>query len=208
LTKKHDRAFFERVRKGDRTRAAILDEAADLASLVGLTGLSVGSLASHSGMSKSGLFRHFGSKTALQTATLKEGVDRFVATAVRPALTAPRGEARVRALFERWLDWATTKGLAGGCLFIAASIELDDQPGPARDYLVATQRDWLDVIARTARFAVETGDFRPDLDAQQFAHEFNSILLGFHQASRLMRDPRAARRAEIHFNRLLADSRP
>jgi len=195
------------VKKGERTRAAILDEAADLASLVGLNGLSVGTLADHTGMSKSGLFRHFGSKESLQTATLKEGVDRFIDVAVRPALKAARGETRVRALFERWLDWATTKGLSGGCLFIAASIELDDQPGPARDYLVRTQREWLEVIARTARFAVQTGDFRSDLDVQQFAHEFNSILLGFHQASRLLRDPKAARRAEAHFTRLLADSR-
>jgi AcrR family transcriptional regulator len=195
------------MKKGDRTRAAILDEAAELASLVGLNGLSVGTLASHSGLSKSGLFRHFGSKEALQTATLEEGVDRFTATAVRPALQAPRGEARVRALFQRWLEWATTKGLAGGCIFIAASIELDDQPGAARDYLVATQRDWLNLVARTARYAIEAGDFRSNLDTQQFAHEFNAILLGFHQASRLMRDPKAARRAEAHFNRLLADAR-
>jgi AcrR family transcriptional regulator len=195
------------VSKGDRTRAAILDEAADLASLVGLNGLSVGSLASHTGMSKSGLFRHFGSKEVLQTETLKAGVDRFIETAVRTALKAPRGEARVRALFERWLEWATTKGLRGGCLFIAASIELDDQPGPARDYLVTTQREWLGVIATTAKFAVETGAFRSGLDLEQFAHEFNAILLGFHQAARLMRDPKAAERARKQFDRLLAGAR-
>lgn len=193
--------------KGDRTRAAVLEQAANLASLVGLNGLSIGTLATHAGMSKSGLFSHFGSKEALQVETLKTGVDRFVETAVRSALKVSRGEQRVRALFENWLDWATTKGLPGGCLFVAASIELDDQPGPARDYLVTTQRQWLDVIATTARFAVEVGDFRPDLDCEQFAHEFNSILLGFHQRARLMRDPKAAEGARRHFERLLADAR-
>jgi len=195
------------MRKGDRTRATILDEAADVASLVGLNGLSVGTLASHTGMSKSGLFRHFGSKEALQVATLRAGVDRFMETAVRPALKAPRGEPRVQALFQRWLQWATAQGLSGGCLFIAASIELDDQPGPPRDYLVTTQRQWLDLIATTARFAVEAGDFRAGLDVNQFAHEFNAILLGFHQAARLLRDPKAVERAETQFNRLLADAR-
>lgn len=195
------------MRKGDRTRAAILDQSAELASLVGLTGLSVGTLAGHTGLSKSGLFRHFGSKDALQVATLKAGVDRFIATVVQPALQAARGEARVRALFERWLTWATTEGLPGGCLFIAASIELDDQPGPARDYLVKAQRQWLDLIATTAQFAIGTGAFRRGLDVAQFAHEFNSTLLGFHQAQRLLRDRQAARRAAAQFERLLGDAR-
>jgi AcrR family transcriptional regulator len=196
------------MQKGASTRSRILEEATGLASLVGVTGLSVGALASHTGMSKSGLFRHFGSKTALQIATLKAAVDLFIDTVVRPALQAPRGTARVRALFDRWLTWATTRGLRGGCLFIAASIELDDQPGPARDYLVTTQREWLEMIAKTATFAIEVQDFRADLDVLQFAHEFNAILLGFHQASRLMRDPKAGQRATAQFDRLLEDARP
>jgi AcrR family transcriptional regulator len=173
---------------------------------MGLNGLSIGALAAHTGMSKSGLFRHFGSKEELQVATLKAGVDRFMDVVVRPALRAPRGVARVRALFTRWLDWETEKGLEGGCLFIAASIELDDQPGAARDYLVTTQGEWLGFLAESARRAVEVGDFRPDLDVAQFAHEFNAIFLGFHQAHRLMQDPVAARRARRQFDRLLQDA--
>jgi len=114
--------------------------------------------------------------------------------------------ARVRALFEHWLEWGTNQGFAGGCIFIPASFELDDQPGAARDYLVTTQRDWLDLLATTARRAVEVGDFRPDLDAAQFAHEFNTILLGFNQAHRLMRDPNAANRALYQFERLIKDA--
>jgi AcrR family transcriptional regulator len=192
--------------KGENTKAAILEEAANLASLNGLTGLTIGNLAAHSGMSKSGLFRHFGSKEDLQVATLRAGVERFTQTVVRPALAVPRGQARVRALFDHWLEWGTTQGFAGGCLFIPASFELDDQPGAARDYLVATQQQWLDVLVTTARRAVEAGDFRPDLDAGQFAFEFNTILLGFNQAHRLMRDPQAARRARLQFERLITDA--
>jgi len=192
--------------KGTDTRDAILDEAANLASLNGLNGLTIGSLAAHTGMSKSGLFRHFGSKEELQVATLKAGVDRFTQTVVRPALQAPRGLARVRVLFERWLQWGTTQGFAGGCLFIPASFELDDQPGGARDYLVETQREWLALLDTTARRAVASGDFRADLDTTQFAHEFNTILLGFTQAHRLMRDPDAAGRALSQFERLIKDA--
>jgi AcrR family transcriptional regulator len=192
--------------KGDTTKASILDEAANLASINGLNGLTIGSLAAHTGMSKSGLFRHFGSKEELQVATLKAGVDRFTETVVRPALKAPRGVARVRALFDHWLEWGTTRGFAGGCLFIPASFELDDQPGTARDYLASTQREWLALLATTARRAAEAGDFRTDLDADQFAYEFNAILLAFNQTHRLLRDPRAAERARLQFERLIHDA--
>lgn len=192
--------------KGERTREAILEQAADLASLVGLHGLTIGTLARHTGMSKSGLFQHFGSKEQLQVETLRAGVDRFIEQVVRPALQTPRGTARVRALFEAWLEWAASQGLPGGCLFVAASIELDDQPGPARDYLVDHQTKWLDLIASTAEKAVAAADFRRDLDAHQFAYEFNAMLLSFHQANRLLRDSAAARRARTMFERLLADA--
>jgi AcrR family transcriptional regulator len=192
--------------KSNTTRTAILDEAANLASINGLNGLTIGSLAAHTGMSKSGLFRHFGSKEGLQVATLKAGVDRFTETVIRPALKAPRGLTRVRAVFEYWLAWGTTQGFTGGCIFIPASFELDDQPGAARDYLESTQRDWLALLATTARKAVEAGDFRADLDTDQFAHEFNAILLAFNQAHRLLRDPKAAERARLQFERLVKDA--
>jgi AcrR family transcriptional regulator len=192
--------------KGSDTRQTILREAGNLASINGLSGVTIGALASHTGMSKSGLFRHFGSKDELQVATLKATIDRFIETVVRPALHTPRGLPRVRVLFERWLAWATGAGLPGGCLFIAASVELDDHPGQARDYLVETQHDWLELLATCGRKAVETGEFRTDLDCDQFAHEFNSILLGFHQAHRLLRDPGAAVRASRQFDRLVEDA--
>ena len=193
--------------KGTDTRSAILEQAANEASLVGITGLTIGSLAEATGMSKSGLFRHFGSKEQLQVETLRAGIERFTKVVVKPALKAPRGVRRVRSLFHGWLAWATGHGFPGGCIFVAASVEMDDQPGPVRDFVAQTQREWLDLIARTATLAVEAGDFRNDLDAEQFAHEFNSILLGFHQADRLMRDPRAASRASTQFDRLVQDAK-
>lgn len=192
--------------KGERTREAILGQAADLASLVGLSGLTIGTLASHTSMSKSGLFRHFGSKEALQVETLKAGVSRFIKTVIGPALKTERGLPRLTKLFDGWLEWTTTGGLSGGCLFVAASVELDDQPGAARDYLVATQREWLDLIATCAKKTIETGEFREDVDCDQFAHEFNAMLLAFHQANRLMRDPKAGERARYSFERLVADA--
>jgi AcrR family transcriptional regulator len=184
----------------------ILEEATNLASLVGLHGLTIGTLAEHTGLSKSGLFQHFGSKEQLQVETLRAGVDRFVEAVVRPALKAPRGATRVRRLFENWLQWETQRGTPGGCLFVAASSELDDQPGPARDYLVNHQRMWLDLIATTARHGIELGEYRADLDVEQFAFEFHAILLSFHQAARLMRDKHASRRARAMFRRLHADA--
>jgi len=194
--------------KGDETRAAVLDFALREASRVGLEGLSIGNLARDLGLSKSGLFAHFQSKEALQIQVLETAAARFLETVMAPALRVPRGEPRIRALFERWLEWSDVLGLPGGCIFVAAAAELDDREGPVREALVRSQRDWLEALARAARLAVEVGHFRADLDAAQFAHELYSILLGFHHARRLLRDPDARRRAERAFEALLARSRP
>jgi len=192
--------------KGETTRDTVLREAVDLASVVGLNGLTIGELASHTGLSKSGLFRHFGSKEALQVATLQQGVRRFVDSVVRPALRQPRGVERLRALFDGWLEWSDTSGPRGGCLFVAAAIELDDQPGPARDYLVETQREWLATIELSAKLATDAGAFRPDLDCMQFAHDLYGIYLGYHMTNRLFRDPSARKRTIASFDRLMDDA--
>ena len=119
--------------RGTRTREAILARAVAVASEQGLEGLSIGALADDLGMSKSGLFAHFRSKEGLQIAILEMAGARMVDEVVRPALAAPRGEPRVRALFDRWLAWEQSPSLPGGCPFMAASFELDDRPGPVRD---------------------------------------------------------------------------
>lgn len=192
--------------KGDDTRRAIVGEAMRLASTVGLEGLSIGGLAEQVGLSKSGLFAHFRSKEKLQIEVIDAAAAAFVDRVVAPALKEPRGEPRVRALIERWLEWAS-RALPGGCLFVTAAVEMDDRSGPVRDTVVKHQRDWLATLARAARIAVEEGHFRPDLDAEGFAFEAHAMMLGAHHAVRLLQDPGALGRARAAFASLLTRSR-
>jgi len=188
------------MRKGDATREAILDHAVALARKVGLEGLTIGQLAEDLELSKSGLFAHFKSKDALQVQVLDAAAARFVDIVVRPALEVERGEPRVRALFEHWLQWEQRPG---GCVFVQAAVDLDDREGPARDRLVQLQRDWLEAIATTADGAIREGHFRATLDPVQFAHDLNGIILAYHHSARLLRDPDAEARARRSFERLL-----
>jgi AcrR family transcriptional regulator len=193
--------------KGAETRQVILDHALALATRVGIEGLTIGRLADDLGMSKSGLIAHFQTKEALQVQVLETGAHRFVEEVLRPALKAPRGEPRLRALFEGFLAWEASPSLPGGCPLIAASSELDDRPGPARDYLVQARRDLFDLVAGTVRSAIQEGQFRPDVDPDQFTYEFWGAMLGYHHASRLMRDAHAAQRATRAFDALVRAAR-
>lgn len=196
------------MRKGEQTRQAILDHALELATQVGFEGLTIGGLAADLGLSKSGLFAHFGAKEDLRVEVLRTAAGRFVADVVRPALAAARGEPRVRALFDRWIAWERFwDRLPGGCPMVAASIELDDRPGRARDFLVQSQRDWADTLASAARAAAREGHFREDLDCEQFAYEFSGIMLAYHHAARLMKDTRARERAQTAFESLVRAAR-
>lgn len=192
--------------KGELTKAAILDEAVQIASRVGFGGLSIGQLADRVEMSKSGLFAHFRSKEQLQLQAMERARQRFVDVVIRPALAAPRGIARVRAVFDGWLEW-THQALQGGCIFVAAAAELDDQPGALRDALVRNERDWLEFIATVAGTAVAEGDLRDDLDLEQFAFEVHGVMLAHHHASRLLHDERAETRTRQAFESLLAGAR-
>ena len=133
-------------------------------------------------------------------------VERFTDVVVRPTLKAPRGESRVRELFERWLDWET-ETLAGGCVFASASIEYDDQPGPMHDALVRQQRDWAEFIATVAGTAVSEGEFGSDVDTKQFSFALQGLMFGYRHAARLLRDPDALDRTRAGFEQLLAASR-
>jgi AcrR family transcriptional regulator len=195
------------VSKGRQTREAVLDAAVAAASTSGLSAVSIGDLARTVGMSKSGVFAHFESKENLQLEVLRSAVSHFIAEVVGPALRKPRGEARVRALFENWFDWSSKASLPGGCIFIAAASELDDQPGPVRDYLVSSQKDWLATLSQAVRIAVDEGEFRSDVDAQQLAHDFYSILLAYHHFSRLLQMPAARVRAFRSFEQLIESAR-
>ena len=193
--------------KGDTTRERILERASRLASRDGLEGISIGGLASELGLSKSGLFAHFGSKEELQLEILKATGQRFEAQVIRPALKAARGEPRVRQLFDNWLQWIQDDSSLGGCVFLAAATELDDREGRPRDLLVDLQRQLQDTLARAARTAVEAGHFRADLDCPQFAFELFSLLLGHSHFRRLLRDPRTDSRTRAAFARLLDSAR-
>jgi AcrR family transcriptional regulator len=197
------------MRKGDTTRASILRHAVSLASVDGLEGLSIGRLAERSGLSKSGLFGHFGSKEALQLAVLECVVEDFRSRVILPALREPTGSGRLRRLFASWIEWGSEdQAWDGGCPLLGASIELDDRPGELREYLVEKQKAWLDCIARIATKAIEQGEFRADLDVEQFAFEFNNLGLGFNFAHRLLDDARARQRTKAAFESLVASATP
>lgn len=194
--------------KGEATRQAILDHAVDLARQIGLDGLTIGRLAEDLHLSKSGLFAHFQSKEALQVQVLEAAGARFVETVVKPALAMPRGEPRLRALFEKWLEWEGGRRSRGGCLFVQAAVELDDQEGPARDRLVHLQKEWLQSLATTAKGAIQEGQFGTHVDPEQFAYDMNGIVLAYHHSARLLRDRHAEQRARRSFDSLLDASRP
>lgn len=190
--------------KGEATRQAILSRAFELANVVGVSGLSIGRLAEATGLSKSGLFAHFGSKEALEVAVVVEAGRQFVQEVMVPALQEPRGEPRIRALFEHWLSWGQRPG---GCFFVGASAELDDRPGPPRDALVQACKDWIDALATAVRIGVSEGHLRADLDPDQLAFEMYGVMMGTHTFSRFLREPDALDRARRAFERLLADYR-
>jgi AcrR family transcriptional regulator len=191
------------MRKGELTRKAILDDAVEVAARVGLGGLTIGQLAAHTEMSKSGLFAHFRSKESLQVEVLQRARERFIDTVMRPVLATPRGTRRVRVLFDGWMRWQADVA-EGGCIFVAAAAELDDQPGPVRDELVRCEQDWLDAMAAVASTAVAEGEFRADLDTEQFAYELHGIMLSHHHTGRLLRDPRSEERAHLALEALIA----
>jgi len=192
--------------KGMETRGRILDTAFRLAAREGLDGLSISSLAGELGMSKSGLFAHFRSKEELQLEMLRTASQAFIDQVMTPAFRQPRGLPRLKAFFDHWMRWATDPGLPGGCIFVAAAAELDDREGPVRAYVVSQQEGLLAATARATRLCIDEGHFRKDLDADQFAFEFLAIYLAFHHAYRLLRDPRAEKRARRAFARLIQDA--
>ncbi|MBV8030656.1 MAG: TetR/AcrR family transcriptional regulator [Betaproteobacteria bacterium] len=194
--------------KGEQTRATILDAGLALASKLGLEGLTIGTLADATGLSKSGLFAHFGSREDLQLAVLEHAAQRYVQRVFMPAVTIPRGLPRLRALFERWLEWSVESGLPGGCIMISAAAEYDDRPGPIRDAVIAYQRQGSAVSEKAVRLAVEEGHLRPDTDPEQIAFELLGIILANHNHRRLLGDKEARKRALTAFDELVARHAP
>jgi AcrR family transcriptional regulator len=164
--------------KGARTRGEILRAAVEIASVDGLEGLSIGRLSGELGMSKSGLFAHFGSKESLQLATIEEARLRYVKEVIEPALSSGTGIARLYALCDAFLSYVERSVFVGGCFFASAMAEFDAKgPSPARDRIVDCQDQWMMLLERNAEGARANGELRADSDSRQLAFELEGALL-------------------------------
>ena len=188
---------------GERSRTAILDEAARLATVEGIGGLSLSRLADQVGMSKSGLIRHFGTKEGLQLAALEGAIERFTTEVWEPVAEEPAGLTRLRALCGSWLSHLRRGVFPGGCFLSAASLEFDDRPGLVRNEVAAQMSRWLGVLARDVEIARVAGELPASTDPEQMAFELNAIFMGTNWSHRLLRDDRAFDRAERGIARLL-----
>ena len=184
----------DRRRRG--TRAAIVAQAVDLARSEGLEGLTIGRLAGEMKMSKSGLFRHFGSKEELQLATLDAAAREYIEQIVEPALALPEGRGRLEALCERYLSYLERRATAGGCFWAGCAAEFDDRPGPVRDRIQQMVGAWVSLLRHEAELA---GADDPD----QIAFELHSLVMGANLRSQLLGDAEAFARARTAVKRLL-----
>ena len=189
--------------KGEETRAQILAAAVEQASACGFESLTIGTLADKTGLSKSGLFAHFGSKLDMQIAALDEAGRQFTEAVFLPAMKAPRGVRRLRALFDHWITWPQRASLPGGCPIDSASREYHHQPGPMRDAIVDRQKLLDRELSKAVRMAVETGELAEDVDPGQVAFDMLGIILSFYRTELLLGTPEAARHARVGFERLL-----
>jgi AcrR family transcriptional regulator len=191
-----------RPRKGDATRAAIVEAALAIARRDGLEGLTIGALADALSMSKSGVFAHFGSREDLQLAVLNEYAARFVDDVLRPAVAAPRGLPRLRALLENWLA-LLGRELQQGCLLIAGASEYDDRPGPLHDAMVRIVTGWKKELLRAIELARAEGHLDRKVDPDQLVFEIYGLMLVAHQDARLLHSKDSLKRARAALARLL-----
>ncbi|RZJ12724.1 MAG: TetR/AcrR family transcriptional regulator [Rubrivivax sp.] len=190
------------LQKGQQTRAAILDAALGLASHMGLEGLSIGALADVTGMSKSGVFAHFGSREELQIAVVTEYHAKFEEEVFFTAIREPRGLPRLRAMFERWVRRVSIE-VDSGCIYISGAVEFDDRPGPVRDALVAMVKAWHAALQKAIQLAIAEGHLKADADVEQICFEMHGLILSLHHDARFMRIPGAITRASTGFDRTI-----
>ncbi|RKP58911.1 TetR/AcrR family transcriptional regulator [Pararobbsia silviterrae] len=175
------------MRKGEQTRAAILDAALDLASRDGLEGLTIGLLAERMQMSKSGVFAHFGSREDLQVEVVKEYHRRFEQEVFYPAIREPRGMPRLRAMMWRWID-RRVQEVTTGCIYISGAVEYDDRAdSPVREELVQSVTIWREALLRAIGQAMDEGHLRENTDPQMMVFELYSLTLGLHHDGRFLR---------------------
>jgi AcrR family transcriptional regulator len=186
-----------------QTRDSILARAADLASMEGLEGLTIGRLAEASSMSKSGLFAHFGSKEELQLAVIDSAREVFLREVFRDDLAPDPGLARLQGLARAWLAYIESGLFRGGCFFAAASAEMDDRPGRVRDRIIELTRDWMETLAAEAGRATDAGHLAPDTDPAQLAFELHAYVQEANWAFQLHGDAGAFARARRAIDRSL-----
>lgn len=189
--------------KGQQTKLAIIDAALGLASQIGLEGLSIGVLAEVTGMSKSGVFAHFGSREELQISVIREYFSRFEHEIFYPALHEERGLPRLQALFSNWMKRVTVE-IQSGCIFISGAVDFDDRPGPVRDALASSVKTWLAAVHRAVVQAKQEGHLAPDADANQIGFEIHGLILAVHYEARFLKSPGSIERANKAFEQILA----
>jgi len=194
------------MRKGEQTRAAILDVALELASRNGLEGLTIGLLADRMNMSKSGVFAHFGSREDLQLEVVKLYHHRFEQEVFFPSIKETRGLPRLVAMYTRWVKRVSVE-IASGCIYISGAVEYDDREGPIREELVSMVRAWQGALLRSVGQAIEAGHLHAGLDAEQLVFEMHGLILALHHDARFLRNPGAVERAEAAFARLIENYR-
>ncbi|WP_211452375.1 TetR/AcrR family transcriptional regulator [Collimonas antrihumi] len=190
------------MRKGEMTRAAILDVAITLASRDGLEGLTIGLLAEKMNMSKSGVFAHFGSREDLQIEVVKLYHRQFEQEVFYPSIKEARGLPRLEAMFARWIRQVTIE-IASGCIYISGAVEYDDRPGEIREQLVTMVRTWQEALHRCTLQAIEAGHLRADTDADQLVYEMYGLILGLHHDARFLKKAGSVERAQKGFDRLI-----
>lgn len=193
--------------KGQRTKAAILAEAARLATVDGLDGLSIGGLATAIGMSKSGLYAHFDSKEDLQLATIASARETFTSEVFVPALDAPQGIRRLYTACDAFLSHVERRVFPGGCFFAVAAADVGPRQGPVRDAIATQQRDWIELLERLARRAMDVGDIEPGDDPAQIAFELNAVLVSASTSFVLHGDPAVFDRARVAIRRRVPPAR-
>jgi AcrR family transcriptional regulator len=190
------------LQKGRQTKQLIIDAALGLAEQIGLEGLSIGALAEVTHMSKSGVFAHFGSREELQLSVVREYYQRFSDEVFFPALNAPRGLPRLRALFANWMTRVAVE-IQSGCIFISGAVAFDDRPGPVRDALASSVQTWLNALYRAVIQARDEGHLVAHADAQQMGFEIHGLILSLHYEARFLKNPGAIERANTGFENIL-----
>lgn len=190
------------MRKGELTRAAILDVALELASRDGLEGLTIGLLADKMNMSKSGVFAHFGSREDLQIEVVKLYHHRFEQEVFYPSMKEARGLQRLKMMFARWVK-RVSEEIASGCIYISGAVEYDDRPGAIREELAGMVRAWQNALRRCAVQTIEMGHLAPDTDPDQLVFEMYGLILALHHDARFLKMPGSVNRAEVGFERLI-----